>query len=158
MNKSPGFTLNSQASNNSRIMWIHHGPKHPMNDPARLPRVASSDQFCFGQFRLDISKRRLTQEHAEVRITRSEYLLLRTLAMHRGETVSRRQLMQAIWGTATTSHGALDTLVSALRRKLIGLPSGLLCDAGINGYTLKAEAQPSEPKQNGKAKQSAPAS
>jgi two-component system KDP operon response regulator KdpE len=123
-----------------------------MNDPARPPRVASSDQFRFGQFRLDISKRRLTCGQAEVCITRSEYLLLRTLAMHRGETVSRRQLMQAIWGSATATNGALESLVAALRHKLPGLPSGLLSDSGVQGYALHTE-HPAP-----RAKRSAPAS
>jgi two-component system KDP operon response regulator KdpE len=117
-----------------------------MTGPARTPRVASSDQFRFGQFRLDLSKRRLTCDQAEVRITRCEYLLLRTLALHRGEIVSRRQLMQAIWGTATMSHGALDNLVGALRKKLIDLPPGLISNVGSTGYSLQVEAESLQPK------------
>jgi len=102
----------------------------------RRTRIAATDDFSFGRFRLDIGKRRLFRDRTEVHITRSEYLLLRSLALHRGETVSRRQLVQAIWGTTTISHGALDTLVNAVREKLnTEYPGPISTIRGV-GYSL----------------------
>jgi DNA-binding response OmpR family regulator len=102
----------------------------------RRTRVAANDDFCFGPFRLDIEKRRLFRGHAEIHITRSEYLLLRALALNQGETVSRRQLAQAIWGTTIITHGALDTLVNTVRDKLNAEQDGLISTIRGVGYAL----------------------
>jgi DNA-binding response OmpR family regulator len=107
----------------------------------RRTRSAAIDSFKFGPFRLDLSKRRLFCGQAEVHTTRSEYLLLRALAMNRGETVSRRVLMQAVWGTSVASHGALDTLVNTLREKLNGGQPGLIATARGSGYSLVEDAE-----------------
>jgi len=63
----------------------------------RRTRIASAHRFYFGPFHLDIAQRRLFRDRTEIHIGPSEYLLPYTLALHRGETVSRRQLMQAVW-------------------------------------------------------------
>jgi DNA-binding response OmpR family regulator len=105
-----------------------------MEDPPN--RAAANDDFCFGPFRLDIEKRRLYRGLAEIPVTRSEYLLLRVLALNQGETVSRRQLAQAIWGTTIITHGALDTLVNTVREKLHAEPDGLISSVRGVGYAL----------------------
>jgi DNA-binding response OmpR family regulator len=107
----------------------------------RRARVASTDHFAFGPFNLDLAKRRLFKLGAEVHITRSEYLLLRSLAMHRGEIVTRRQLIQAVWGASVVSHGSLDTLVNGLREKLNDQQEGLISTVRGSGYTLIEDAE-----------------
>jgi DNA-binding response OmpR family regulator len=107
---------------------------------ARRARVTATDDFCFGPFRLDTRGRRLVCNRTEIHITRSEYLLLRALAHRRGEVVSRRQLMQAVWGTTIASHGALDTLVNTLREKLHAEKPGLITTVRGVGYTLVEDA------------------
>jgi DNA-binding response OmpR family regulator len=105
----------------------------------RRTRAGSTDHFSFGPFYLDLGKRRLFCQGSEVHITRSEYLLLRALAMHRGETVSRRQLIQAVWGATVVSHGSLDTLVNGLREKLNVQQTGLVATVPGAGYALVEE-------------------
>ena len=107
-----------------------------LNSAVRRARIATSDNFCFGPFRLDTRGRRLICNQTEIPVTRSEYLLLRELTLHRGEVVSRRQLMQAIWGTTFLSHGALDTLVNTLSNKLNAEHPELIAVARGTGYTL----------------------
>jgi DNA-binding response OmpR family regulator len=102
----------------------------------RRTRIIAADHFVFGPFKLDISKRRLLRDHAEIHITRSEYLLVRALALHRGETVSRRKLMQEVWGASAVSHGALDTLVNTLREKMDNDEFGLIATVRGSGYSL----------------------
>jgi DNA-binding response OmpR family regulator len=111
-----------------------------LGSAARRARIAATDDFCFGPFRLDTANRRLLCNRIEIHITRSEYLLLRSLALHRGEVVPRRQLMQAVWGTTIISHGALDTLVNTLREKLNAEQLGLITTARGLGYTLVEDA------------------
>jgi DNA-binding response OmpR family regulator len=104
----------------------------------RKARIAAANHFSFGPFHLDLSKRRLFRAQSEVHITRSEYLLLRMLTLHRGEAVSRRHLIQAVWGTTVVSHGALDALVNGLRQKLSPGDCPIAADGG-NGYALLGE-------------------
>lgn len=113
-----------------------------IHSAARRTRIASADHFSFGPYRLDASSRRLFCDHTEVHITRSEYLLLRALALHHGEVVTRRQLMQAVWGSTISSPGALDTLVNTVREKLSASPSNLISTVRGSGYTLVAETEP----------------
>ncbi|MGC1463071.1 MAG: response regulator transcription factor [Terracidiphilus sp.] len=109
---------------------------------ARRIRIASADHFSFGPFRIDAASRRLFCDDIQIHVTRSEYLLLRALALHRGEVVSRRQLMQAVWGSTISSSGALDTLVNTLREKLnTGQPDPIRTVRG-SGYTLVDDLEP----------------
>jgi two-component system copper resistance phosphate regulon response regulator CusR len=107
----------------------------------RRVQIASNGHFSFGSFHLDLAKRRLLSHGAEVHVTRSEYLLLRSLAMHRGEIVTRRQLIQAVWGASVVSHGSLDTLVNGLREKLNDQQEGLISTVRGSGYALIKDAE-----------------
>jgi two-component system copper resistance phosphate regulon response regulator CusR len=109
---------------------------------ARRSRIAASDQFCFGLFRLNIESSRLFCDGMEVRLTRNEYLLLRALALNYGEVVPRRKLAQAVWGGTAVSHGALDTLINTLRDKLHGEQPGLISTIRGIGYSLVESAAP----------------
>jgi DNA-binding response OmpR family regulator len=111
-----------------------------IHSAARRTRIASADNFSFGPFRLDAANRRLFCDHIEVHITRSEYLLLRALALNRGDVVSRRKLMQAVWGSTIATSGALDTLVNTLREKLSAGHPDLITTVRRSGYTLVADA------------------
>jgi two-component system, OmpR family, response regulator len=106
----------------------------------RRTRIAAAGQFYFGPFHLDITRRRLFRERAEIHLSPSEYTLLYTLALHRGETVTRRQLMQAVWGTATIRSGALDTLVNSLRGKMELGQSEMIVTVRGAGYSLADDA------------------
>ena len=115
---------------------------------ARRTRIAASGDSTFGRFRFDIAKRRLFHDYEEIHLSPNEFLLLRALVLHRSEVVSRRQLLQAVWGDAPISHGALDTLVSSLRDKLNQGPPGLISTVRNTGYSLTEAAiasQRSEP-------------
>jgi DNA-binding response OmpR family regulator len=116
----------------------------------RRVRARETGQFSLGPLHLDLSRRRLYQDQSEVLLTRNEYLLLRMLALRRGETVPRRQLLQAVWGTTVTSHGALDALVESLRGKLHAASPGLIADLEDGGYTLLEEL-PTQQKPTGKS-------
>jgi two-component system, OmpR family, response regulator len=107
----------------------------------RRTRIAAAGQFCFGPFHLDIAQRRLYRDRAEIHLTPSEYLLLYTLALHRGEIVSRRRLMQAVWSTASIRSGSLDTLVNTLRGKMEAGQSEMIATIRGAGYSLADDAE-----------------
>jgi DNA-binding response OmpR family regulator len=68
---------------------------------------------------LDPSRLTAHRDNLAIQLTRSEFLLLSALHQHCGTPVSRRDLMEAVWGSKQTiSANALDVLVNALRLKL----------------------------------------
>ena len=48
----------------------------------------------------------------------TEYRLLRYLLVNRGQTVTRSQILQSIWGTDRCSPKLVDVYVGYLRKKL----------------------------------------
>lgn len=103
---------------------------------ARRARIAAANELCFGPFQLDTTRRQLFCSRVPVHITPSEYLLLHSLMLNRGSVVSRRQLMQAVWGTTAISHGKLDGLVNTLREKLGVEHTGMISTIRGSGYSL----------------------
>jgi DNA-binding response OmpR family regulator len=118
---------------------------------SRRSSLHRAGEIPFCGFTLDLKQHRLLHNHTEVRLTRSEYLLLRELALYCGEVVPRRKLMEAVWGTTQVTQGALDTLMASLREKLHeGQPEQHATDLVITlrglGYMLLQEPSPARSK------------
>jgi PAS domain S-box-containing protein len=74
-----------------------------------------------------------------VMATPREVLLLRYFIQHRGEMLSRDQLLQNVWGsTFTGGSRTVDVHVSRLRQKLPLLATTLVTIGNV-GYTLREE-------------------
>lgn len=78
------------------------------------PRAAGTIRL--GGFTFDIERGELLQEGERVRLTTGEENLLRILAQHAGETVSREALTES--GTIDGGVRAVDVQVTRLRRKI----------------------------------------
>lgn len=90
---------------------------------------------------IDYAKRRVTIEGEEIKLTRKEYDLLRTLAQHAGQVVTHKQLLAAGWGTAVTDTQFVRVFVGQLRQKLeadSSRPTLILTEPGI-GYRLRTD-------------------
>jgi two-component system KDP operon response regulator KdpE len=77
---------------------------------------------------MDPSRRIVTVDGNELRLTPREYELLKTLLAHTGRVVTRGRLLRAVWGIeyAEESH-YLHVYVSQVRRKIAALdPDGRL--------------------------------
>jgi len=80
----------------------------------------------------------VSRAHASIELTRTEYALLERLLRSAGSCVSRQALTECIWGSdPEVGPGALDVLVSGLRRK-IDLPfkNKLIRTVRGTGYVL----------------------
>ena len=90
-------------------------------------------------FQIDLAARIVRRDGEEVRLTRTEYDLLRTLAVDAGKVLTHRQLLQAVWGPEYGEETEyLRTFVKQLRRKLEPDPSRprhILTEPGV-GYRL----------------------
>lgn len=93
----------------------------------------------FGAIVLDARKATVTRHDEPVNLTAREFCLLCYLAEHRGEALSRDELLRDVWGhQAGTYTRTVDMHVSSLRQKLERVPQKpelLLTVPGI-GYKL----------------------
>ncbi|MCR2810938.1 MULTISPECIES: response regulator transcription factor [unclassified Microbacterium] len=103
--------------------------------------VASPDEpvVSFGGVRIDLAAKAVTRDGALVHLTPTEWRILELLARNPGALVTRRALLEDIWGTAqVTDTGYLRLYLSQLRKKLEqdpARPVHLLTEAGM-GYRL----------------------
>jgi two-component system KDP operon response regulator KdpE len=89
---------------------------------------------------IDLAARLVKLGDREVNLTKTEYELLRLLAINRGKVLTHRELLQQVWGPEYGEETEyLRTFIRNLRRKLEkdpGHPCYLLTEAGV-GYRFK---------------------
>ena len=92
-----------------------------------------------GEMRIDLSRRTVCRGGKEVSLTRTEYELLRCLAVNAGQVLSHRELLREVWGPEYGEETEyLRTFIKQLRRKLEPNPSRpvhLVTQPGL-GYRL----------------------
>ena len=92
-----------------------------------------------GTFEIDLAARVVYKNDQEIRLTRTEYDLLRVLAVNAGKVMTHRQLLQAVWGPDYGEETEyLRTFVKQIRRKLEKdptRPKNILTEPGV-GYRL----------------------
>jgi two-component system phosphate regulon response regulator OmpR len=100
--------------------------------PERIP-------VSFGDCLFDPARDELTREGQVVRLTTTETVLLRSLALRPGEALDREALRQASGEAA--SDRAIDVQVARLRRKIEPDPKlpRYLCTVRGKGYVLRAD-------------------
>jgi DNA-binding response OmpR family regulator len=93
-----------------------------------------------GDLRIDPARRLVRRGERDVELTNREFELLETLARHAGMVLSRRQLLEEVWGyTFEVDGNVVDQFVSYLRRKLEsgGEPRVIHTVRGV-GFVLRA--------------------
>jgi two-component system KDP operon response regulator KdpE len=90
---------------------------------------------------MDLTKRRTTMGGQEVRLTPTEYELMKYLATNAGKVLTRRQLLEQVWGPDFTSDVQyLRVYIGQLRKKIEPDPSRpqyIITEPGV-GYRLSA--------------------
>ncbi len=82
------------------------------------PKVCS-DSFASDGLVIDFAERTVTREKKKIRLPRKQYELLRFLVSHRGEFLSHRALLRAVWGLDYGEEtGLLHVGIMQLRRKI----------------------------------------
>jgi|TARA_B100002003_G_scaffold244748_1_gene271332 two-component system KDP operon response regulator KdpE len=92
-----------------------------------------------GTFEIDLAARVVYKNDQEIRLTRTEYDLLRVLVINAGKVMTHQQLLQAVWGPEYGEETEyLRTFVKQIRRKLENdptRPKQILTEPGV-GYRL----------------------
>lgn len=96
--------------------------------------------FRAGDLVVDLAERRVSVKGHDVRLTATEYSLLRLLVRHAGRVLTHRQILREVWGhTAVDQTHYLRVYVARLREKIEADPSRpvlLINEPGI-GYRLQ---------------------
>ncbi len=110
---------------------------------AALPSNAPAQPvFAVGGLRVDLLRRQVFREGAEVHLTPTEYKLLAALIREAGRVITHRQLLEEVWGVNYVDQGHyLRVYMAQLRHKLELDPSRprlLTTEPGV-GYRLRDE-------------------
>ena len=111
---------------------------------AALRKRAAPESFALGELAIHYERRRVTLGGAPVRLTATEYELLRTLSLNAGRTSTYRSLVREVWRARDDADSELvRTVVKNLRRKLrddASRPAYLFNERGI-GYRMAAPGE-----------------
>jgi two-component system alkaline phosphatase synthesis response regulator PhoP len=73
----------------------------------------------FGEVRVDFRRAEVLREGKPIELSSLEFKLLRYFVEHRGELLSRRELLEHVWGyPAVLQTRTVDVHVASLRQKL----------------------------------------
>lgn len=104
--------------------------------------------FRAGALEIDLASRRVTRKGQEVRLTVTEYALLRLLVRHAGRIMTHRQILREVWGpNAGEQTHYLRVYVARLREKIETEPSCptlLVTEPGV-GYRLLMPSESTTP-------------
>jgi two-component system KDP operon response regulator KdpE len=161
MTNAPIIVLSAVASEKHKVQALDLGADDyqtkPFNNEELLARVRaclrrtnslesaeeSAPQFLTsddGYIRMDINQRQVHAGENEVRLTPTEFELLRQLMLYAGKVMTHRSLLRAVWGPEYGEEADyLRVYVRQLRRKVEQEPSRpryILTEPGI-GYVFR---------------------
>ena len=118
---------------------------------AALRRASGTTQieiFTAGDLRVDFTKRKVFVGHQQIKLTATEYDLLKVLVHHAGLVRTHYQLIHELWGSTQYQDAVhlLRVTVSNLRRKLATESKTLryvITEPGV-GYRLRTDSELSQ--------------
>jgi two-component system, OmpR family, KDP operon response regulator KdpE len=95
--------------------------------------------FEVGPLRVDLARREVQVDGAEVHLTPTEYRVLALLAQHAGKMLTHRQILREVWGPHATAAHYVRVQMAELRKKIEADPARprlLVTEPGV-GYRLR---------------------
>lgn len=81
--------------------------------------VATIEHYSFSDVAVDFQKFKASKNNQPIELSPREFELLKFLVNHRGETVSREQLLDAVWGYEAMMYTrTVDNHIAKLRQKI----------------------------------------
>jgi two-component system KDP operon response regulator KdpE len=106
----------------------------------RLAIEGSLPVFTSGGLSVDLTRRLVTVDRNEVKLSRKEYDILRELVVHAGRVLTHRHLLRVAWGTETgVDVQYLRVYIRQIRQKIEQSPEQpryILTEPGV-GYRLQ---------------------
>ena len=112
---------------------------------AALRRQARPEPFLLGDLAIHYEQRRVSVAGRPVRLTATEFELLRVLSVNAGRVVTYEALLRQVWSTRDSADAELvRTFVKRLRRKLgddVSRPAYVFTERGV-GYRMPGPGDP----------------
>jgi two-component system KDP operon response regulator KdpE len=109
----------------------------------RSQPAAADAVFRLGKIEMDLAARSVRKGGAEVKLTPTEYALLRLLVVHAGKVLTHRQLLTEVWGpNAVEQTHYLRVHIAHLRDKLeddAARPKFIITESGVGYRAMEAE-------------------
>ena len=156
----PVIMLTAQSDDMDKVLGLEMGADDyvtkPFNLRELLSRIRAQIRRAYGEFSsadanllfagdlvIDLARSQVTQGNESLNLTPIEFRLLVYLARHRGQALSREQIIEAVWGYTADheSERSVNVHVRRLREKIEADPSRpalLLTVPGV-GYRLVGE-------------------
>lgn len=126
-----------------RSQWMR-GQHVPAERESEAAQVGDFGTFSFAGRTIDFGELELRSEHSTIHLTLMESELLRHLVRNDGKVVSRKQILEEVWGLhEDTDTRAIDNFIVRLRRYIEddpGNPRHLLTVRGV-GYRFLAKPE-----------------
>lgn len=104
-----------------------------------------SERYRFGNYELDLQRRRVSRGGEVLSLTPKAFDLLLALAESRGRAMSRDELMRALWQEAFVEEANLSFQISALRKALGDEGAKYIETVSKHGYRFTCPLVPAEP-------------
>jgi two-component system KDP operon response regulator KdpE len=150
---TPVVMLTVRDSDQDKVAALDAGADDYLTKPFSTPellarlRVArrhsqpagTSPLLTFGPVQIDLERRLVTRNGELVKLTPTEYALLRLLAQHRGRVLTHHKILREVWGPQYVDETHyLRVYFAQLRQKLEdnpALPQLIITEPGV-GYRL----------------------
>ena len=125
-----------------RRQWFHLDRAQP----AKQAPAEDSDEFAFNNRVIDFQNLELRTPQQAIRLTLMEAQLLRYLVRHEGKVVSRKSILEKVWGlNEDTDTRAIDNFIVRLRKYIEDDPANpehLLTVRGVGYRFIAANSKP----------------
>ena len=154
LSSTPVIILSAVGDDERKVEALNTGADDYLVKPFSMPELQArinvairrstpqaATRLGFGPIELDLLTRKVTAAGADVRLTPTEYDLLRLLLAHPGRVFTQRHLLATVWGPEYQEDAhILRTFVHQLRAKLSAAADGagalIVNDPGV-GYRLQ---------------------
>lgn len=151
--KVPVIILSVKEQENDKITALDSGADDYVTKPfgmgellarirAAMRHIGGEEQqpiLLFKDLAIDLVHRRITIEDNEIKLTLTEYEIVKNLAINAGKVMTHRSLLRAVWGPSYESEVQyLRVYIGQIRRKLERDPSRprhIITEPGV-GYRL----------------------
>jgi len=130
---TPILMLTARSQTLDKVLGLKLGADDYLTKPFEMPEFLArveallrrpalkgySSSLRFGAIRFDPRRAEVWRDEKQVPVSAREFQLLKYFTEHRGETLTREQLLRAVWGyDSTPSTRTVDVHVAWLRQKL----------------------------------------